>query len=69
MRSYQEEQSRTFDQEDARDLAKQELLDEGRSNPSNAEIDARAQEMALFFQTWDATAQCFASDDPRLKEK
>jgi hypothetical protein len=66
---YEETQSQTFDQEFARNEAKQELLDEGRRNPSSAEVTARAREMALFSRTWAMSAKCIASDDPRLREK
>jgi hypothetical protein len=66
---YEESQSQSFDQEIARWEGKQELLDEGRRNPSNAEIAARARESAHFSQTWAMSAECIASDDPRLREK
>jgi hypothetical protein len=67
--NYQETQSQTFDQKFAHDEAKQELLDEGRRNPSNAEIATRARGLDLFSRTWAMSAKCIASDDPRLREK
>ena len=48
--SYQEEQSRTFDQEDARDLAKQELLDEGRVTRPMRKLTLALRKWLSFFR-------------------
>jgi hypothetical protein len=48
------------------DLAKSELADEGRANPSAEDSRSRANSIGWFRRTQSLGEKCVASDDPRL---
>jgi hypothetical protein len=48
-------------------VAKVELLDEGKSHPSDDELHARAELIRLSIDAQVAGEKCIATDDPRLK--
>jgi len=50
-------------------MAKLELKDEGKENPSDEELKSRADSLTRFLQAQTAAEKCVASDDPHLKEK
>jgi len=50
-------------------MAKLELKDEGKANPSDEELKSRADSLTRFLKAQTAAEKCVASDDPRLKEK
>ena len=50
-------------------MAKLELKDEGKANPSDEELKSRADSLTRFLKAQIAAEKCVASDDPRLKEK